>query len=105
MMAATIASQRFERVSSRKFMLWLGIASIVMLFAGLTSAYIVRQGEGRWVNFELPNLFIVSTIMIVLSSLTLHLAVISVKKNNLFRMNMALILAAVFGSSFVFFQY
>lgn len=107
MMAATFtgSTQRYERVSTRKFMLWLGIVSIVMLFAGLTSAYIVRQGEGKWVNFELPNLFMVSTAMIVLSSVTLQWAVISVKKNNLPSMNIALAFTAVFGLGFVLFQY
>lgn len=104
-MAAAISKQRYERVNTRKFMLWLGIVSIVMLFAGLTSAYIVRQGEGRWVNFQLPNLFMVSTAMIVLSSVTLQWALISVKKNNLASMNIALILTAVFGFGFVLFQY
>jgi cytochrome c oxidase subunit 3 len=106
MMAATFTdSKRYERVSSRKFMLWLGIVSIIMLFAGLTSAYIIREGEGRWVDFKLPSLFMVSTAMIVLASVTLHWAVVSVKKNNLSSMNMALVLAAVFGLGFVLFQY
>src|SRR5689334_13767622 len=106
MMAAAFTDlKRFERVSSRKFMLWLGIASIVMLFAGLTSAYIVREGEGRWVNFNMPSLFIVSTIMIVLCSATLHWAIVSVKKNNLRAMNLALVFAGIFGLGFVWFQY
>ena len=38
-----------------KALLWFGIVSIVMLFAGLTSAYIVRQGEGKWVEFSIPS--------------------------------------------------
>ena len=104
MMAAAV-THRYERVSTRKFMLWLGIISIVMLFAGLTSAYIVRQGEGRWVKFDLPNLFMVSTAMIVLSSVALQWAVSSVKKSNLRNMNFALVLTAVFGFGFVLFQY
>jgi cytochrome c oxidase subunit 3 len=105
MMAAAVSSQRYERVSSRKFLLWLGIVSIVMLFAGLTSAYIVRQGEGKWVKFELPSLFIVSTAMIIMSSVTLQWAVASVKKNNIKSMNVALVATAVFGLGFVLFQY
>jgi cytochrome c oxidase subunit 3 len=106
MMAATLTgSKRYERVSTRKFMLWLGIVSIIMLFAGLTSAYIVRQGEGRWVNFNMPSLFMVSTALIVLSSVTLQWAVASVKKNNLRSMNVALVLTALFGFGFVLFQY
>jgi cytochrome c oxidase subunit III len=106
MMAAELTpTKSFQRVSTRKFMLWLGIVSIIMLFGGLTSAYIVRQGEGRWVNFELPGLFIVSTIVIVLCSITLHWAIKSVRKNNLRSMKLALVLSAVFGFGFVLFQY
>ena len=106
-MAAELTSptRSFQRVSTRKFLLWLGIVSIVMLFAGLTSAYIVRQGEGKWVNFDLPKLFVVSTIMIVLSSITLQISISSVKKNDLKRMNTMLILTAAFGFGFVLFQY
>ena len=95
----------FQRVSTKKFLLWLAIVSIVMLFAGLTSAYMVRQGEGKWVKFDLPSLFMVSTVMIVLSSVTLQWALLSVKKNNLPRMNLALTLTAILGLGFVLFQY
>src|ERR1044071_4215104 len=106
MMAETLTQpQNFQRVSSREFLMWLGIVSIVMLFAGLTSAYMVRQGEGKWVKFDLPNLFMVSTAMIVLSSVTLQWALASVKKNNLPKMNLALTLTAILGLGFVLFQY
>ncbi len=43
---------------AKRSLVLLGIMSIVMLFAGLTSGYIVRQGEGKWVEFALPNIFI-----------------------------------------------
>ncbi len=46
-------------------LLWFGIVSIIMLFAGLTSAYIVRQGEGKWVEFDLPQLFAIFKIYII----------------------------------------
>jgi cytochrome c oxidase subunit 3 len=95
----------YQRVSTRKFLLWLGIVSIVMLFAGLTSAYMVRQGEGKWVKFDLPSLFLVSTVMIVLSSITIQWAVNSVKKNNLPALSRALVLTAILGAGFVLFQY
>lgn len=105
-MAETLSQPpSFQRVSTRKFLLWLGIVSIVMLFAGLTSAYMVRQGEGKWVKFDLPNLFLVSTVLIVLSSASIQWAISSVKKNNLSGMNLALTLTAVFGLGFVLFQY
>ena len=59
---------------SLKQLLWIGIGSIVMFFAGLTSAYVVRKPEGNWVEFLLPDWFLYSTIIIVLSSMILILA-------------------------------
>jgi|GEM_PF-4378895 len=53
------------------FLMWLGLVSIVMLFAGLMSAYIVRQSAGNWLEFPLPQVFIYSTLVIVLSSASL----------------------------------
>src|SRR5436190_10815693 len=105
MAEALTPTPSFQRVSTRKFLLWLAIVSIVMLFAGLTSAYMVRQGEGEWVQFDLPNLFLVSTAMIVLSSVTLQWALASVKRNELAKMNLALTLTAILGLGFVLFQY
>ncbi|RMG87721.1 MAG: cytochrome oxidase subunit III [Bacteroidetes bacterium] len=45
---------------------------MVMLFAGFTSAYIVRQSAGNWLEFQLPQLFYFNTGVILLSSLTLQ---------------------------------
>ncbi len=86
-------------------LLWLGIVSIIMLFAGLTSAYIVRQGEGKWVEFNLPQLFKISTLIILLSSVTMQYAVVSIKKNNTRNFKIALFLTFVLGTGFVFSQY
>jgi len=86
-------------------MLWFGIISIVMLFAGLTSAYMVRQGEGKWVQFALPKLFIVSTIIILVSSVTMQWAVISARKNERANLKVAVLLTFLLGIGFVVFQY
>ena len=56
-------------INPKKFVLWLLIVASVMLFAGFTSAYIVRRGEGNWEIFNLPSLFAVNTLLIILSSL------------------------------------
>ena len=56
----------------KKFALWLFIVSVVMVFAGMTSAYIVRQGEGNWLEFDLPNIFWYTSGIIVLSSISLQ---------------------------------
>ena len=86
-------------------LLWLGIVSIVMLFAGLTSAYIVRQGEGKWVDFALPQLFKLSSLIIILSSVTMQWGLVSVKKNNIRNLKTALLLTVILGFGFVISQY
>lgn len=63
-----------------KPLLWVGMISIVMLFAGLTSAVIVRKSDGVWLQFYMPTMFWVSTIVILLSSGTLFMALQSAKK-------------------------
>ena len=68
---------------STKLLLWVGIAGISMFFAGLTSAYIVRKAEGNWTEFELPNWFLFSTIVICLSSFCLFTAKQKVKQKSL----------------------
>lgn len=60
-------------------MVWLGIAGSVMLFTILLAAYVVRKEGPGWVDAPLPVTFLVSTVVILLSSLTLHNA------NNAFR--------------------
>ncbi|MEO6719247.1 MAG: heme-copper oxidase subunit III [Ferruginibacter sp.] len=63
-----------KRIHPHKFTLWVGIASIIMMFAGLTSAYIVKRNQANWTSFELPVMFWYSTAVIVISSITLLMA-------------------------------
>lgn len=65
-----------------KFATWLFIVSIVMIFASLTSAYVVRRGEGNWLEFDLPSLFYINSAILLLSSVTMHLAYLQAKKDN-----------------------
>ncbi|PWJ42530.1 cytochrome c oxidase subunit 3 [Sediminitomix flava] len=78
-MTATTTSQG---VHPKKFVLWLLIVSIVMLFAAFISAYIVRQAEGEWLVFDLPNILYASTAVIALSSLSMQWSVAQAKKND-----------------------
>ena len=50
------------------------LASIVMMFAGLTSAYVVKRTMANWITFELPAIFYYSTAVIIFSSLTVMLS-------------------------------
>lgn len=73
-MNATVAngSYRRNKIHPKKFALYAGCASILMMFVAMTSAYIVRQAAGNWLEFKLPNVFLYSTIVIIASSLTLQ---------------------------------
>ncbi|MEO0310675.1 MAG: hypothetical protein RIQ89_332 [Bacteroidota bacterium] len=90
---------------SKKIILWLGIVSIIMLFAGLTSGYVVRQGEGKWVQFQLPAMFLYSTLVILLSSITMWIATASIKKGEVKKFKLALYLTFVLGLLFCVTQY
>ncbi|HSP12440.1 MAG TPA: cytochrome c oxidase subunit 3 [Salegentibacter sp.] len=66
-------SSKFAR--AKKMMLWFGIISMVMTFAGLTSAYVVSKTRPDWLTgFDLPSAFVWSTFVIVASSVTFFLA-------------------------------
>lgn len=93
------------KIPTARILLWLGIASIVMLFAGLTSGYIVRQAEGNWKFFEIPPVFYVSSAIILLSSVTMHLAVRAIKKDQLQDLKRFLIITLALGLAFVFTQF
>ncbi|MEM7102648.1 MAG: cytochrome c oxidase subunit 3 [Bacteroidota bacterium] len=81
-MQLTINKEQQALLHARKFTMYLGIAGMVMLFAALTSAYLVRRSAGNWLEFGLPSVFYISTIVIVLSSLTMHGSVRAYKKGN-----------------------
>jgi len=102
---AQLSEEELRRLSSRNTLLWFGIISIIMLFAGLTSAYIVRQSEGKWAQFELPNTFIISTIIILLSSIPMQWSVNSIKHDRADNLVKGLIITFVLGAAFVFTQY
>jgi cytochrome c oxidase subunit III len=64
-------------MNPKKFAMWLFMVTVFMIFAALSSAYIVRQAEGNWTIFDLPSLFWVNTAVILLSSATLHWVLLS----------------------------
>ena len=89
----------------KKFALWLFIVSIVMLFAALTSAYIVKQSDGNWLTFELPGIFAINTVIIAFGSLTMHLAYLAAKKDILERVKWLLLATVILGMLFLVGQY
>jgi cytochrome c oxidase subunit 3 len=100
-----IIDEREPGVEPKKFVLWLLLVSSIMLFAGFTSAYIVRRGEGEWVVFELPIMFMLNTGVVVLSSVFMQWAYIAAKKDELNQTKIGLGLAIVLGTLFCIMQY
>ncbi len=88
-----------------KFVLWLFVLSSIMLFAGLTSAYIVRQAEGNWKIFDLPSIFYISTVLILLSSASMHYSFIQAKKFNITNQKIGLWITFLLGGAFLVSQY
>ena len=97
--------QTYTPIPTQKIFLWIAIVSIIMLFAGLTSGYIVRQAEGNWVHFELTQIFYLSTGFIILSSLSIQWAVWSIKRNQTGNLLIGLIITLGLGLAFSFTQF
>lgn len=88
-----------------KPLLWIAIVSMIMMFAGLTSAYVVRQAKGDWLKFELPVLFYISTAIIIASSITMNWAIASAKKEQLKNIKTAVLLTLLLGIGFAISQF
>lgn len=104
-MMATVSEQQRKRLHPHKFALWVGMASILMMFAGFTSAYIVKRNDSNWIEFKLPPIFWVSTLIILLSSLTIQLAIKAFKMRNMAKYRTLITVTAVLGVLFVISQW
>lgn len=104
-MPATVALYNRSKIHPLKLALWVGLTSISMMFAGLMSAYVVRQAAGNWLEFPLPVWFDVSTLVIIFSSLIMHASLYFFKKGKEFQYKLALVTTFVLGLAFVLFQY
>ncbi len=97
--------KRSGRIHPQKFALWVACASIVMMFAAMTSAYIVRQSGGNWLEFRMPDVFFYNTVVILLSSMTLHGAWIAFKKMKTKLYQGLLFASFILGLGFILLQY
>ena len=93
------------KAKMKKNLVYVGIFSVFMVFAGLTSGYIVSMGDSFWVKYPLPSAFYISTAIIVLSSVFIQLAIWSSKKNQDARSKTFVVLTFIFGLLFVYFQF
>ena len=91
---------------AKKMMLWFGIISLIMSFAGWTSAFVVSSSRPDWLkDFQLPNAFIISTIIIVLSSVSFILAKRALKNSHSKAAMLWLFITLILGVVFIFYQF
>ncbi|WP_318343997.1 cytochrome c oxidase subunit 3 [Flagellimonas baculiformis] len=91
---------------AKKMMLWFGIVSLIMGFAGWTSAYIVSSKREDWISdLELPQAFFISTAIIILSSITYFVATKTVGRNDQKLGTIFLLVTLALGISFIVFQF
>jgi cytochrome c oxidase subunit 3 len=91
---------------AKKMMLWFGMISMSMTFAGLTSAYVVSSSRSDWIEqINLPFAFTISTILLILSSGTFYLALKSVKTALIKRAQSLLLVTLGLALAFIYFQF
>jgi cytochrome c oxidase subunit III len=88
-----------------KFILWLFLVTIIMLFASQTSAYLVRRAEGNWLEFEMPRIFWYSTGVLLLSSLSMQWAYQMAKKDQFKSLKTAISITFALGVLFLWMQF
>jgi cytochrome c oxidase subunit 3 len=100
-----VSTQQQKKIHPHKFTLWIAIGSIVMMFAGLTSAYIVKSNQSAWQSVDMPKLFWYSTGTILLSSLTMQMALRAFKDREMRKYRLLIGITTLLGVLFVIFQY
>ncbi|MET6989044.1 cytochrome c oxidase subunit 3 [Sediminicola arcticus] len=105
-MDLTTGTPKEKNDRAKKMMLWFGIVSLIMGFAGWTSAYIVSSTREDWLtDLQLPSSFLYSTLVLVLSSVTYMLAKSAIKTDNAKTCTKWLLITLVLGVSFIFLQF
>ena len=102
----TQGTQEEKIYRAKKNMLWFGIISLTMSFAGLTSAYVISKERKDWLtDFEIPEAFYFSLGVIILSSITFHFAKKLIKKDANSPGMWLLITTFILGIAFVYLQF
>lgn len=94
-----------NRIHPHQFALWLVFATVIMMFTGFTSAYVVRQAQGNFLEFRIPDIFFYNTGTLILSSLLLHIAYRAFLGGKEFWYKSMLVAAFVTGMVFILLQY
>lgn len=106
-MESSVKTDEYElrKQRAQRGLMWLGLGSIVMLFAGLTSAYVVRRGAGDWFSIVLPQIFWVSCAVIIFSSVSMNISLQSFRSNKSALGKSALGITLLLGIAFAWCQF
>ena len=97
---------KMKNIKAKKMMLWFGIGSICMTFAGLSSAYIVSSKRADWITqIELPFSFTISTVIIILSSFSIYFSRKMLQENRLNLTKWFLLITLILSFLFTYFQF
>ena len=98
--------QLIKQYKAKKMMLWVGMISMAMTFAGLTSAYVVSSTRSDWLSqFSIPEAFAISTILILFSSISFYLAKKSLLSKNIKQTKIWVLTTFLLAILFVYFQF
>lgn len=102
----TFEEEQARKGKTYKLLLWFGMISICMIFAGLTSAYVVSKSRPDWLkDFQLPTAFLISTIAMLVSSFTFYGALQTMRKGNRNQTTILLLATLGLGIAFIFLQF
>jgi cytochrome c oxidase subunit 3 len=105
-MELSVLEEKRRKERSAKLILLFAMASMTMMFAGITSAFVVSKSRADWLkDFQLPTAFYWSTLVIIGCSVTFHLAKLAIKKDQNSKTSMYLFLTLLLGCSFVGLQF
>ena len=103
MLTEVVSTQR-NKIHPHKFTLWVAIGSMIMMFAGLTSAFIVKGSLPGWTTMEMPLVFWYSTLAIVVSSITVQMALKAFKERKMQLYRKLITATAILGVVFIALQ-
>ena len=102
----SIDEHQARKARSQKLLLWFAMASMTMMFAGITSAFVVSKSREDWMkDFQFPSAFYFSTLAIVLCSVMFHLAQKAIQQDNRSRVSALLLATLGLGIAFVTLQF
>jgi len=98
-------TRKKNKLHAKEFLLWTFLVSVFMIFAGLTSAVIVRRSDGNWLEYVLPSAFWWSTALVFLSSISLQWSLGRARRDELGQLKVGLAVTMITGLLFLLSQW